>query len=384
MSEPTPREPKYVSLDCWRGVACLFVVFYHSVLYHLLTTPDAAPSPTRAVLQAFAQLSVGVPIFFVISGYCIAASADTTRLRGASVVTYFRRRFRRIYPPLWAAIVLGALWFPLLDLGSLHLLSGEPWMQPRPWWFSPSQWLGNITLTESWRYHVAGGPRGHFPGQAWTLCYEEQFYAIVGVLLLAPRLLLRGTILVTAATLALFLTAPQAGWDLNGFFFDGSWLMFAAGVFVYFATNYGSFRSAGALLLLLALSAGLTAGHGMRDWTVAFAFAALILVLKPWDARIMSSPFSRPFAACGTMCYSLYLVHQIPVRAVAAAADRLGLRSDALTLFVVVPACLICSLLLAAAFYRLVEYRFLNRSPLNRTALERPVPAAAVSSVLPG
>ncbi len=380
----TPLAPKYVSLDCWRGVACVFVVLYHSALFHLSTTPTAPESLTRATLETMGLLSIGVPIFFVISGYCIAASADATRLKGAGIGTYFVRRFRRIYPPLWAAIVLAALWFPLLDLGSWHLLSTEPWMHPRPWWYSASQWFGNLTLTETWRYHVAGGPRAHFPGQAWTLCYEEQFYAVIGLLLLAPRHLLRGTVLVTAVTLAVVALAPIEGWNVAGFFFDGGWLMFAAGVFVYFVTNYGTTGRTAALLVLLVGSLAVTAAHGMRDWSVAFAFAALILVLKRWDARIVSSPAARPFAACGTMCYSLYLVHQPPVRAIAAAAERLGLRSDAATLFVTVPICLTVSLLLGAAFHRLVERRFLNRAPVGAAAPPAAVPSAAISSVVPG
>jgi peptidoglycan/LPS O-acetylase OafA/YrhL len=57
----------------------------------------------------------------------------------------------------------------------------------RPWWYSGWQWLGNLTLTESWRWHAIGDQRAHFPAQAWTLCYEEQFYAVVGLLLAISR-----------------------------------------------------------------------------------------------------------------------------------------------------------------------------------------------------
>ena len=40
-----------------------------------------------------------------------------------------------------------------------------------------SQWVGNLTLTETWR-HLAWGVVDHEPYTrvAWTLCYEEQFY----------------------------------------------------------------------------------------------------------------------------------------------------------------------------------------------------------------
>ena len=53
----------------------------------------------------------GVPIFFVISGYCISATADSARRKGLPARTYFWRRFRRIFPPYWiflmAAVTVG-------------------------------------------------------------------------------------------------------------------------------------------------------------------------------------------------------------------------------------------------------------------------------------
>ena len=48
----------------------------------------------------------------------------------------------------------------------------------------------------------------------------------------------------------------QAGWDIEGFFFDGNWLMFAAGILVYYTTNYGGRahqQGAAAFLLLAAI-----------------------------------------------------------------------------------------------------------------------------------
>ena len=76
-----PRQPRYDSLDLWRGVACLVVVAYHAAVY---THSDAFETTLRAhggtaaewLLAAVGRFWFGVPVFFVISGYCIAASAD--------------------------------------------------------------------------------------------------------------------------------------------------------------------------------------------------------------------------------------------------------------------------------------------------------------------
>jgi peptidoglycan/LPS O-acetylase OafA/YrhL len=307
------------------------------------------------------MLWIGVPLFFVISGYCIAATADRTRLRGSSLTSYFARRFRRIYPPLWIAIVLSVLFFVVVDVMMLPgLLSHEPWAQLRPWWFSPWQWFGNITLTETWRHYVVGGPRGHFPGQAWTLCYEEQFYAVVGLLLLLPRHFFRGATIVTGLTLVTLWVAQRAAWNIEGFFFDGNWLMFAAGILVYYTSNYGRRRHQQASVVILLASALLSGYLPVRGSAVAFSFAAALVVLKPFDRSLVSLAAIRPITVCGEMCYSLYLVHQYPVRAISAGLARGGAESGLATLLVTVPLCVLAAVGVGWLFHLHVERRFLN------------------------
>src|SRR5437867_496366 len=98
---PTPRRPRYWSLDIWRGFACLAVVVYHSCFYFQAERPDV----NHEIKEILNRFWAGVPAFFVISGYCIAATADSTRRRG-SASQYFRRRLRRIFPPYWACLLL--------------------------------------------------------------------------------------------------------------------------------------------------------------------------------------------------------------------------------------------------------------------------------------
>lgn len=92
-----PRSPRYESLDLWRGVACLMVVIYHSD-YYLAESTGTNQWP--AVSAILARFWIGVPMFFVISGYCISAAADSERSRLRGTMSYFKRRFRRIFPPL--------------------------------------------------------------------------------------------------------------------------------------------------------------------------------------------------------------------------------------------------------------------------------------------
>src|SRR5262249_54371182 len=122
-----PRDPRYQLLDAWRGLACLMITIGHAASG--LEADDwkaLGDYPTaRALRFAFDQLWLGVPLFFVISGYCISATVDAAQRKGHGPTQYFIRRLRRIFPPYWiflASLVVlslaGALcgWSHLLTL----------------------------------------------------------------------------------------------------------------------------------------------------------------------------------------------------------------------------------------------------------------------------
>jgi peptidoglycan/LPS O-acetylase OafA/YrhL len=357
---------RYDSLDLWRGVACLVVVLYHSTLvYSGLTEKKEVPSFADSVVRFLHHGRVGVPMFFVISGYCIAGAACSAHDRRMPVGSYFWRRFRRIYPPYWIALALLVGLFLLFDWMLIPgILSDEPWAQYRPWWFSPSQWFGNLTLTESWRHHLGGRPRGHIIGQAWTLCYEEQFYFLMGMLLYMPRQwFFPGCMLLSLFCLIGQQFAHYAKIDISGFFFDGQWFSFAFGILVFFATNVLRFRGqlASAVLLILA-AVVLPRLPGLGGYYLAFSavFASVLVGMRPWDEELRRMKWLAPLFWCGTMCYSLYLVHQILVAGVSRACYWVGLTSAEQTLFIVVPLGVAVSLLAGWCFYQLVERRFLN------------------------
>ncbi len=356
---------RFATLDHWRGVACLLVVVYHSTMVYRASVPaDLNRGAIDGLLRLTHVFNVGVALFFVISGYCIAAAADNLRARNDGIGTYFFRRFRRIYPPFWIVVLLSIAFFFVVDYGWREpLLSGEPWPQYRPSWYSPWQWFGNLTLTETWRHHVVGGIRGHFPGQAWTLCYEEQFYFVTGMVLLVSRQwLFSGIALVSAGTLLVAAWTRTAGWPVDGFFFDGSWLLFAAGVAVFYRIRYAAGLRARALdaLLVATVPVSLWLSVPIYGAVVGFAFAAALPWLHKLDRRLASAAALKPLLLCGQMCYSLYLVHQIPVKAVTTVLFRNGATGPVSTLLIVVPASVAVSVALGWAFHLVVERRFLN------------------------
>ncbi len=365
---PTLR--RFESLDHWRGFACLLVIVYHSTIVYLVTSPAHAGT-VHALLEVTHHFNVGVALFFVISGYCIAAAADNSRVRGDHIGIYFLRRFRRIYPPYWIMVVCTIAAFVLLDYGwRAPLLSGDPWPQYRPSWYTPTQWLGNLTLTETWRHHLFGNIRAHFPGQAWTLCYEEQFYFVTGMLLLlSRRWFFPGIALVSLSTVLGAAWARELGVHIDGFFFDGSWLLFAVGVTVFYRLRYATGARAIALdaLLLIAIPLSLWLSVPIYGAITGFVFAAALPWLYKFDRQVAGAAALKPLLVCGQMCYSLYLVHQIPVKAVTTVLYRNGMTGPLSTLLIVIPVSVGVSVGLGWMFHAVVERRFLN-APVREAA----------------
>lgn len=374
-----PRSPRYSSLDMWRGVACLAVVVVHSIFYsHPAIDAHGLEGIAALVMQGCTWLWLGVPMFFVISGYCISATADSSRRKSATTTSYFIRRFRRIYPPYWALLGMSCLLVGVCEYSVWPgLFSDENHPFSGPWSLSGWQWVGNLSLTESWRSHFVGGGRSYLLGHAWTLCYEEQFYIVCGIILLiAPRHFFSAAAIVSLLVVA---AAPVAHkFRLQGFFFDGHWVLFAAGIVVYYHVNYASKRFCrlieGSLILGMAAcwidplhhwAVGSIEQHGL----IAFGFALTLILTRRWDRQIANSRWTQPLQFCGTMCYSLYLVHYPISKGLSHALYLAGLESNLSTLLVTVPACLATSLAVAWPFHVFIERRFLNATQASHVKI---------------
>ena len=368
---PIPAGPRYATLDLWRGIACLFIVILHSAHYANERLATADPLG-KGILIGISKMGIGVPMFFVISGYCISATCDSTRRKKHSLRAFFYRRFRRIFPPyLIAASICAGLVVLLTMLGKAELVSDSYGNIPHPASLSWSQWIGNITLTETWRPNVFGEAEKKIVGPAWTLCYEEQFYAVCGVLLLLPaRWFFIGTGAVTALVCGTA-AAGFAGWlTTKGTFLDGRWLMFAEGVMVYCLLNYAKKPSLGicifagllvaAFLLRWQLRSNIILRERSLELIASTGFAIALLSLRSWDKQLAGTTVLRPIAICGQMCYSLYLIHWPIVVMLTNAFYLAGIKSVWGTLLLTLPICLAASLAASWVFHVVVERKFMN------------------------
>jgi peptidoglycan/LPS O-acetylase OafA/YrhL len=326
-------------------------------------------------------MGIGVQVFFVVSGYCIAATVASARRRPSPGREFFTRRFRRIFPPYWAAlVVLGAVVAvaSVTGLGAelTRMEGGEQYVPPAGE-LTTLQWLGNLSLTETWRGHLIGGPELKLLGPSWTLCYEEQFYAVCGILLLVrPGRFFTGVGMVTAATLLLVVGAYLTGRGVpTGFFFDGRWLVFACGVFVHLHVTSPPGGRIWVIPVLIGAAAmaagwfryihlGTHPDSSLRqqafEWLSGACFALLLLALRRWDLRLARARALQPVAFCGRMCYSLYLIHWPVTLVVSIWLHHAGVRGVWPTLLITIPTATAASIFASWGFYRVVERRFLN------------------------
>lgn len=371
---PRPTNSRYQSLDFWRGAACLMLFCFHGSFYadKTFAAGDLSTwSPGALGVRGVRILWVGVPIFFVISGYCIAASIDSLRRKPHSLGNYFFRRFRRIYPPLWIASGLAVLFCLAVSLHPELVASCK--QLARLVEMPLAAWFGNLTATESWLPRVTGRSESNYlMANTWTLCYEEQFYLVTGVILwLGARRFFPACAALTVLTLVTRHTARAAGVSLEGWFFDGHWLPFACGILVYYIVNYRSGWSrswwCGLLLagMCYAVADRLTQStryqRHLDDYIFcACTFALALVAFRRWDAWFASLRVLQPVVWCGKMSYSIYLLHFPLVVALSCWLALQGYHDDQSVMFLVLPLSFVLSLPLAWVFHVLVERRFMN------------------------
>jgi peptidoglycan/LPS O-acetylase OafA/YrhL len=212
-----------VSLDIARGLAALLVFCFHISGY------IAQISPTLGALARYGYM--GVPIFFVISGYCMAASAHQVLRRNRPAGSFLRKRFLRIYPAFWASIVV-IMATPYILAGLSALKTGN-FISPAPRWLALDSldWLQLVTLTRVFFSNGLGLDHAFSPLNIvyWTLAIEFQFYLVIYLALLWRKWFVVILACVTLSSLAVFAYPALKETGL----FLGYWPMFAMGLGLY-------------------------------------------------------------------------------------------------------------------------------------------------------
>ena len=349
-----PWAPRYELLDGLRGLAALAVVLQHIGI---------------ANVGHFA-----VMVFFVISGYCITASAESCRRNGSGLRDFMSRRVKRIYPPYLLAIVF----FALTRAARAAADPGNGFKRP------VLDWIQNLTLTQwvSDLFHPVHWPVQNaklFVPAFWSLNYEEQFYLVMGISLvvaMSARIPMVIPVLVLGSIGLVWNWLIPGNW-ICGLFIE-YWVHFALGSCLFYALcqyttlRYQRFFIAIILVLGFVCASRLNLRtpnvlddlRAMIELIFLCAVTLALFFLRPLSKRISTSLLWQPIAALGTISFSLYLVHQFNLHFVASIARHLMPTGSPQALSVIVIVSL--HVLLATVFWYLCERPFLPRKTESR------------------
>lgn len=140
-------------MDAMRGIAFLYVYIYHSVFQANLQYRDG-----NIFNRLGYVMPVAVPIFLVVSGFLLYRPFAVARIHGEptpGLLPYAWRRFLRIVPAYWVALAIAALVIPYSYVFD-----------------HPLTYFGFVQIYDG--DTVTGGL-----AQAWTLCVEVTFYAML-------------------------------------------------------------------------------------------------------------------------------------------------------------------------------------------------------------
>lgn len=358
-------------LDLARGLAALWVFFFH------LDNLFDASSPIIAYVASFGHL--GVPMFFVISGYVITHAAESSRLANKSPLIFLRNRFRRIYLTYWASLVVILLLPFVLELLS-SLKTGE-YVQPESLIarYTPWEWVNVVLLTKVFWAHTndLGSEFAGINTVFWTLAIEFQFYLVVFLALYLGRFYRHAIALVTLIALLVMLV-PN---NLNFGLFIHYWPSFAIGIgLAYLHQNairlhLNSRRNLALFVVLTGVTLGFAAyvhPIQIRTHYLVFSsiFGALLWLfsdleivlqrLKNSNSRIVCL-LLEPWLVLGAMSYSAYLLHlklfSLPFMFASQLFDADNIALGLVTI--------LGTLVLTYPFYYFVERRFLSRRYKN-------------------
>lgn len=282
---------RFLTIDALRGVGALGVMSYH--LAGNLTEYDWAPSWADRILD---HGNLGVPLFFVISGFVISHSTDRHQISTRFLGRFALKRSIRLDPTYWCAIVLSLI----LLLLKLRLFPGEGGSLP--------SWQGVLVHAFYLQDLLRVPP---ISPVFWTLCLEIQFY----LFFVCSRLLFskfnQGSLFVEIWFLGIFLFSMLLFFGVlqnpvKGLFID-FWYLFYLGLA---ARRFLSDRSPSALAASAAVAVvAIFLCFRPEPYGLAGLFTTLFVTAARKQKKLSVWLACRPLLYLGSISYSLYLVH---------------------------------------------------------------------------
>jgi peptidoglycan/LPS O-acetylase OafA/YrhL len=301
------RYDHVVALDGLRFIAAAIVLVGHC--FNVFAIPAPLERSIRSSpLVIFIYGYGAVHLFFVLSGFCLAGSADRAR-KLVDLTQFYIRRIMRIHPPYMYALALAwlASFFYETSQGSGALSS-----------YIVKRAEVHLSLRELLPYFLYPSPAQHQLGPAWTLIIEMNFSFLLPLMLWITRRS-HWSVLIGLSALALL----QRHWPYSHLDYA---LFFALGIAIFQERErLASWAArlpnlAGYAIVLAGLAVFISPAwfrfmynpgfeFSRSGWIASAAGGAILIccaIFLPPVNRLLSS---RPLAYGGRISYSFYLLH---------------------------------------------------------------------------
>lgn len=280
---------RLIELDLARFLAALAVV-----LYHYLGRTSFSGSEFIYDVTKFGFL--GVPFFFIISGFVISLSAEKS-----SPIKFFISRFVRLFPTLWVCSTLTYL---------MLVVTEYPYKDINGFIYVANLFMVNQPLNMQYVDNVY-----------WTLFEELKFYALVGVLLLFKvytKFKWWLSIWLFLSILYVFTEQPFFWGKITSVKYSA---FFVAGVCLYLIYKNREVKIATILLCISFLISGYhMAGHTTNyipsatvseKSVVVFINLVIYVYFYSFVTRKKTFISHRTWIVLGGLTYPLYLIHNL-------------------------------------------------------------------------
>ncbi len=316
---------KFNILDAFRGLAALWVFTFH------LSWNSSFKNFFPFLENLFSNGSLGVQMFFIISGYCVMSSLRQSIASNEKPYMFIFRRSKRIYVTFWFSIVFVAI-IPFIIEFISSFKTGK-YISPftieaqsyEYLQFSFFEWVKTISLVKIFDSPLdrqwLSDKFNPINSVYWSLAIEMQFYLIMFIgLCLKTRIYL---FLAVVTAISIIAVAFLQEYHLSGLFVY-YWHFFAIGILINTLfynkikpSTYEIYKNFFQILFCIITSILIYLLFNIDQVSpVLFAgfFAILIWLVESFELRYINLLSKRniivtTFNLLGLFSYSIYLIH---------------------------------------------------------------------------
>ncbi|HNP47238.1 MAG TPA: acyltransferase [Bacteroidia bacterium] len=288
----TEKNFRVNNFDLLRILAAVQVVVSHG-FHHLHLDKSNT-------LFRFIEKFPGVPVFFTISGFLIAASFE----KNSNLKIYFSNRVLRIFPGLWVCIFFSILTAAIV--GNINFMNpvSFPWL------------LGQLSFMQFFNPDfLRGYGTGVLNGSLWTITVELQFYLLLPLLYFFFKKSKSVNLLLLLLFIAFFLSAIllhafRLTETQNKFLavtFLPHYYLFLAGMMMWKIKAYNSALINGKGLVWLAIF--LLFVYAVPDSSITSFIGKILLSVFTISAAYTFPKLSRKLLKGNDLSYGIYIYH---------------------------------------------------------------------------